>query len=165
MLTRAEKQEVLTDLRSNIEKSKAIVLTNLIGISSNDAVAIRKKVRDANGKIVVAKNTFFRKASEGTPCAALFADLKGEHAVAFAFSDVAEVAKIIAECGPEMEKVVLKGGFVEGRQVSAKEMQTLASLPARPQMLATLLATFNAPVSAFVRVLDAIREQKDKSAA
>lgn len=161
MLNRAEKEAIIQDIRNNIEKSQAIFLTNLIGISSNDAVSVRKAVRDNNGKLIVTRNTLFQKAAAGTPVEALVANLHGPHALAFAFDDAAAVAKSLKTAGSTLELVELKGGVLEGNLLSKAEVKQLADLPSRDQMLGTLLATFMAPASAFARVLHAINEKKE----
>jgi large subunit ribosomal protein L10 len=162
MLNRTEKEAIIQDLKVDIGNAKAIFLTNLIGITSNDAVKVRKAVRDAKGKMVVTRNTLFRKASTGTPAEQLLADLKGPHALAFAFDDAAAVAKCLKEAGADLELVELKGGVLDGKVLSKAQVKQLADLPSRDQMLGTLLATFMAPASAFARVLYAINEKKEK---
>ena len=162
MLERSDKEAIIQSLKADIEKSKAIFLTNLIGISSNDAVKVRKAVRDAQGKVVVTRNTLFKKAAVGTSAEALLSNLSGPHAVAFAFDDAAAVAKCLKEAGKDLELVSLKGGVLDGQQLNKAQVQQLADLPSRDQMLGTLLATFMAPASAFARVLFAIQEKKEK---
>lgn len=164
MLKRAQKEALVTTLKADIEKANAIFLTNLVGTGSNEANKIRKDVRDAGGKVTITRNTLFRIASEGTYAEELMAKLKGPHAVAFSFDDAAAVAKSIKDAGEENEVVDFKGGFLDGKELSAAQVLELASLPSKDQMLATLLATFNAPISAFVRVMDAIRKQKEEGA-
>lgn len=163
MMTRAEKDVVVSSIKEKIEKSQAIFLTNLVGIPSVDAVRIRKNVREANGHIVVTRNTLFARAAEGTPAEGLLKDLKGTTAVAFAFDDAAAVAKIVNDASGDFQDIVtLRGGMLGSQNLSKAEVIALAKLPSRDQMLGTLLATFNAPVSAFARVLFAIQEQKEK---
>lgn len=162
MLERSEKEAIIQGLKTDIANSKAIFLTNLIGISSNDAVRVRKAVRDAKGKIVVTRNTLFSKASAGTPAEGLLTNLSGPHAVAFAFDDAAAVAKCLKDAGKDLELVTLKGGVLDGQPLTKAQAQQLADLPSRDQMLGTLLATFLAPASAFARVLFAIQEKKEK---
>ncbi len=161
MLSRAEKGQIIEGLRGDIERAQAVVLTNLIGISANDSVKLRKEVRDVGGKISIARNSFFRKAAEGTYCEGLVKDLKGPHALAFAFKDAASVAKKIQNASKELEAVALLGGYLDRAPLSSAELNQLANLPSRDQMLATLLATMNAPISAFVRVLNSIGEKKE----
>ena len=162
MLTRVRKEELVNGLKERIDKSNAVFLTNLIGLSSNDAVALRKQLREVNGAISVSRNKLFKKASVGTPCEGMLSDLKGSHAIAFAFDDAAAVAKCLKEAGENFEDVVnLKAGILRGSELSKAELIQLANLPSRDQMLATLLATFNAPISALARVLYAIQENKE----
>ena len=162
MLTRSEKEAIIQDLKVDIGNAKAIFLTNLIGIKSNDAVGVRKAVRDSKGKMVVTRNSLFRKASVGTSAEKLLADLKGPHAIALAFDDAAAVAKCLKDAGATLELVDLKGGVLGGEMLTKAQVRQLADLPSRDQMLGTLLATFMAPASAFARVLYAIQEQKEQ---
>jgi len=165
MMTRAEKDAVVSSVKEKIEKSQAVFLTNLVGIPSVDSVRIRKSVREAKGHMVIARNTLFARAAQGTFAEGLLADLKGSSAVAFAYEDAAAVAKIINDASGEFTDIVtIKGGMLGTQKLSKAEVVALAKLPSRDQMLGTLLATFNAPVSAFARVLFAIQEQKQGGA-
>ncbi|MGB0452306.1 MAG: 50S ribosomal protein L10 [Bacteriovoracaceae bacterium] len=164
MLNREQKAKVIEGLKADIENARGIFLTNLIGVKSNDSVAIRKSVRDVDGKMVITRNTLFQKASEGTAAEGLLKGLKGPHAVAFAFEDAAGVAKCLKDAGEDFELVDLKGGILNGDELTKEQLVQLANLPSRDQMLGTLLATFNAPISALARVLFAIQEQKESGA-
>ncbi len=162
MMTRAEKDAVVSSVREKIEKSQGVFLTNLVGIPSVDSVRIRKNVREVNGHMVVTRNTLFARAAKGTFAESLLSELKGSSCVAFAYDDAAAVAKIVNDASTEFENIVIiRGGMLGTQKLSKAEVVALAKLPTRPQMLGTLLATFNAPVSAFARVLNAIREQKE----
>jgi large subunit ribosomal protein L10 len=161
MLKRAQKEAIIEGLRSDIDKAKAIFLTNLIGVKSNEAVEVRKKVRDVQGKMVITRNTLFIKAGAGTAAEALLKDLKGPHAIAFAYEDPAAVAKCIKNAAADHEVVEFKGGILDGQLLSVAQLKQLADLPSRDEMLGTLLATFNAPISALARVFNAIKEKKE----
>jgi large subunit ribosomal protein L10 len=164
-MLRTEKDEAIKKVKENLAKSQAIFLTNLVGIQANEAVKVRKGVRDANGYMIITRNSLFERAAKGTYAEKLLSNLKGPSAVAFAFEDAPAVAKVIFEANKENDKILLKGGVLDGKDLSAAEVAALAKLPSRDQMLGTLLATFNAPVSAFARVLFAIQEQKEKQTA
>jgi large subunit ribosomal protein L10 len=161
MLTRAQKDDVISGLKKDLGNAKGVFLTNLVGVSSNDAVKIRKDVREKEGKVIVTRNTLFRLAGKDTPYEGLLANLKGTNAIAIAFNESPAVAKVLFDAKEELEPVELHGGVLDGKELSPEEVTVLAKLPSRDQMLATLLATFNAPVSAFVRVMDQIRTQKE----
>jgi large subunit ribosomal protein L10 len=166
MMTRAEKDAVVSSIKEKIEKSQAVFLTNLVGIPSVDSVRIRKNVREAKGHMVVTRNTLFARAAKGTFAEGLLADLKGTSCVAFAYEDAAAVAKVVNDASGEFENIVtIRGGQLGTQKLSKADVVALAKLPSRDQMLGTLLATFNAPVSAFARVLFAIQEQKEKQNA
>ena len=160
-MTRADKDVVIKDLREKIESANALFLTNLIGIDANAAVDIRKKVRDSKGKIVVTRNTLFGKASEGTYAEELLKDLKGSNALAFAFEDAPGVAKAIYEASKDLEHVKLHDGYLNQKLLPSKEVEALAKLPSRDEMLGTLLATFNAPISAFARLMNSIKDEME----
>ncbi len=165
MLTRSDKEAIINEIREDLAKAQGVFLTNLIGIPANDAVNVRRNVRNASGKLVVTRNTLFLKAAKGGPYEALFTNLKGPHAAAFAFKDAAAVAKCLKNASEQLELVQLKGGVLEGKALSVNEVKALAALPSKDQMLGTLLATFIAPVSALARVLHAIKEKKEAGGA
>lgn len=93
MLNRADKEALVDGLKKDIESARAVFLTNLIGIPSNDSVQVRKEIREAQGKVVVTRNTLFSRAGVGTFAEKLLSELKGPHALAFAYEDAPAVAK------------------------------------------------------------------------
>lgn len=161
MLNRAQKESIVEGLKGDFDKAKAVFLTNIIGVSSNDSVEIRKNVREANGKMIIARNTLLSRAGVGTPAEGMLKDLKGPHAVAIAYEDAAAVAKCLKNASKDHEVVEFKAGILDGSELSLADLKQLADLPSRDEMLGTLLATFNAPISALARVLYAIQEEKE----
>jgi large subunit ribosomal protein L10 len=159
MMTRSEKDVVIADLKEKINSSKALFLTNMIGIEANDAVAIRKTVREAKGAIVVTKNSLFGKAAEGTHAEELLKDLKNTNAVAFAFDEAPAVAKAIFDASKELELLTLGKGFLGDKALDESQVAALAKLPSRDEMLGTVLATFMAPVSSLARLVSAIKDE------
>ena len=161
MFERKEKEGIVNDLKEKINGARAIFLTNLIGVSSNRANEIRKSVRDAKGTIVITRNTLFERAAAGTAAEKMLQGLKGSNALALAFEDAPGVAKVIYEASEENDVVTLEQGLLNGQPLGKSELASLAKLPSREVMLATVLATMQAPIGSFVRVLDAIREQRE----
>lgn len=159
MLNRADKEALVDGLKKDIEGARGLFLTNLIGIPSNDSVQVRKEIREAQGKIVVTRNTLFRRAAAGTYAEKLLEELKGPHALAFAFEDAPGVAKALKKAGEEFEVIEFKGGFLNGEELSIADIKALADLPSREEMLGTLLATMNAPVSAFARLMNQLKDK------
>jgi len=162
MMTRGEKEEIVKNLQASMKKANAVFVTNLIGVSSNDAVKIRKEIREAEGNVVITRNTLLERAAKGLACESIFKDLKGANAAAFAFGEAPKVAKALDNARKESEIVDIKAAVLDGKILSQADIKELVNLPSREEMLATLLATFNAPISAFVRVMDAIKCQKEE---
>lgn len=159
MVNRESKNAVIKDLKEKIEASRALFLTNVIGMEANDAVELRKKIRTANGGLVVTRNSLFGMAAKGTYAEELLTGLKGTNAVAFAFEDAPGVAKAIFETNKELEVVTLGKGYLGTDLLSESEVAALAKLPSRNEMLGTLLATFQAPVSAFARLMNSLKDE------
>lgn len=162
MITREKKDAIIGDLNEKISNAKAVFLTNLIGTESNSANEIRKEIRDAKGALVITRNSLIERAAKGTPAENMLNGLKGPNAVAFAFEDAPAVAKALYEAGKELEVVTLTKGILGGKELEKAELEALAKLPSKDVMLATVLATMNAPISSFVRVMDEIRRQKEE---
>ena len=161
MLNRSDKEKIINGINGDIQRSKAAFLTNVVGMTSNDAVALRKSVRDSQGRIFVARNTLFQLAGKGTYCEKMLTGLKGNNALVLAFEEAPAVAKAVYEVSKENEVVVLRAGMLGEQELLEKDVVALAKLPSKAEMLGTLLATFNAPISALARVLNAIREKKE----
>ena len=160
-MTRQQKEQIVQGLKANMEKASALFYTDMIGIKANDANALRRSLWNTKGQVVVAKNSLLQRAVKGSYAEKTWTNLKGSSAIVFAFEDAAAVAK----CFKDMENlpsVALRGGYLREKELDIKQIKTLANLPARPQMLATLLASFMAPASAFVRALEAIRTKKEQ---
>lgn len=159
MITRESKDAVIKDLKEKIENSKALFLTNVIGMEANQAVALRKSIREAKGSLVVTRNTLFGKAAQGTYAEELLSGLKGTNAVAFAFEDAPGVAKALLDTSKDVESVVLGKGYLGDELLDEGRVMALAKLPSRDEMLGTLLATFQAPVSSLARLINAIKDE------
>lgn len=159
MMTRAQKDVVIADLKEKINSSEALFLTNMIGISANDAVEVRKTVREAKGAIVVTRNSLFGKAAEGTHAEELLSGLKGTNAVAFAFEEAPVIAKAVYDASKNLEHLTLGKGFLGKELLDETQVAALAKLPSRDEMLGTVLATFLAPVSSLARLVSAIKDE------
>ena len=159
MITRESKTAVINDLKEKITNSRALFLTNVIGMEANEAVELRKTIRESKGALVVTRNSLFGKAAEGTYAEELLKGLKGTNAVAFAFEDAPGVAKALLETSKEVDAVVLGKGFLGEELLDENRVMALAKLPSRDEMLGTVLATFQAPVSSLARLINAIKDE------
>jgi len=167
MLNRSQKEEIVKEVNALLTSSKAVFITNVVGMPSVESVKLRADIRSLKGQVVVTKNTLFKLAAEKTAAEDLLKNLSGPHALVFAneSGDPAAIAKALNTAIDAHPCISFKGGILDGKIISGQEVKQLAGLPSRDQMLGTLLATFMAPVSAFARVLHAVKEQKEQQSA
>lgn len=160
MLTKKEKEILVKNLTKEINESKGIFLTNIVGLDSEETLKMRKQLTEVNASVVVSRNTLIERAAKGTSCESFLKDLKGANALAFSKDDSIAVARILSNFGKLFDFVTLEKGFVDGQVVESNKLKMIAQLPSRNELLGSLLATMMAPVSALARILHSISVQK-----
>ena len=173
---REEKKKIIEDLRKKFNESKLIVLTDFHGMDAWDMTVMRRMLKEKNGYYKVVKNTLMKVAIPGTPAEAIKDAFKGPTGIIFVHGDdIVEVAKVIKEIFKKYEKLKFKASLIEGKPATKEQLETLASLPSREELLGQLAFTFKYPINAFawrlqnifqklVTVLENIKEEKEKSA-
>ena len=170
-----EKKEVVAEVSARLAKAQAIVLAEYRGLPVEQITVLRSQARASGVYLRVLKNTLARRAVQGTPFEKLADQMVGPLAYGISEDPVA-AAKVLHAYAKGNEKLVIKGGAMPNQVLTAKEVGSLATMPGREQLLATLLGTMQAPVakfvqtlnevpSKFVRALAAVRDQKEKAAA
>ncbi len=171
--TLLRKQEIVNEIKEKIEKSKIVIVFDFTGIDANTVADFRKELKKINTDMQVVRNTLFKRACEGTELYDKMNLFEKPSALLFGYDDIVETAKKLNEFLKEYETAYIKGGLVEGRYATAEEIESVAKLPSREQLVAQLLAVMQAPITNFVRVLNgvpqkfvlvlnAIKEQKEK---
>jgi len=170
-----EKKEVVAEVAERLTKAQAVVLAEYRGLPVEQITVLRSQARASGVYLRVLKNTLARRAVQGTPFEKLADLMVGPLAYGISDDPVA-AAKVLHAYAKGNEKLVIKGGAMPGHVMTAKEVGTLASMPSREQLLASLMGTMNAPItkfvqtlnevpSKFVRALAAVRDAKEKQAA
>ena len=165
-----QKEQTVSELREAALGHGSALLADYRGLRVTQLNQVRRRVREAGGQLVVVKNRLFKLALADTPGLAMVELLSGPTAVAFT-NEPAGTAKALADAAREFEALQLKGGFVEGRVLDAAQVQQLATLPSREELIAQALAGLTAPLSGlagtlreiigkFVRTLQAVADQK-----
>ena len=173
--TLARKKAIVDELKEKILSSQAALLVDFCGLTAEEMVALRRKLKGAHSELKVVKNTLAFRASEGTSLSQASDFFKGPTALVFGYQDPVETAKVLVDFAKEAEALKLKCGVVEGKFFEPERVKELSKLPSREVMLATLLATLNSPISGLVNVLAAnirgllnvlrsIAEKKEKEA-
>ncbi len=165
----AEKTKKVAALKGRIEGSSALLLTEYRGLSVHDATELRRSLSDT-ARFAVVKNTLMQIASAEAGIDALEDLLEGPTAVAFVDGDVVTAAKRVVDAGKKYPALILKGGYLDGRVLSAAEAASLATLESREVMLSRIAGLFKADMSRaaaafqavqakFLRLLDAYKDK------
>ena len=150
-----EKQAVVSEVSAQVAAAQAIVLAEYRGLEVGHMTDLRRKARASGVYLRVLKNTLARRAVKDTPFEKLADQMAGPLIYGISDDPVA-TAKVMSEFAKGNDKFVIKGGAMPNAVISAKEVQALASMPSREELLAILLGTMQAPVAQFVRTLNEV---------
>jgi large subunit ribosomal protein L10 len=154
MLTRAQKQEQIEQLKSFLEPAQGLFAMSFAGLTVAEVTELRRKVKEANASYLVVKNTLARIAVADTSNQDLQKLLSGPVAVAFTSSDVVPLAKALADFAKAHDKLQFRGGLVEGQLLDAKQAQQVAALPSKQELVARLLFLLQSPMRRLVVALN-----------
>lgn len=150
-----QKQAVVAEVSAQLAKAQAVILAEYRSIPVRDMTELRKKARGSGVYLRVLKNTLARRAVADTPFKGLSEKMVGPLAYGIS-SDPVVVAKVLQGFAKDNEKFVIKAGAMPDVVMSAREVAELAKLPSRLELLATLVATLQAPIAKFVRTLNEV---------
>lgn len=139
-------------LKEKISKAKSVAIVDYSGTTVNDQVELRKGIREAEGEFLVAKNTLINIAL-GQP--ELKASLEGMNALVLSFADEVAALKPLFKFKEDKEKLTVKQGVLEGKVLSADEVENLSKLPGKSELIATLISRLQGPAYGMVNVLKA----------
>ena len=158
-----QKKQQVVSLKEKIEASITGVVVDYSGTSVADDTTLRKELREAGVEYFVAKNTIIGRAIEGTDLEEMKSVLEGTTAIALSKEDYTAAARILCKFAESHENFKVKAGFLDGKVVDVATIESLAKLPSKEVLLATVLGAFQAPIAAFARAVQAIVD-KDGSA-
>lgn len=158
------KQQQVAEIKANVEAACAGVLVDYSGISVADDTKLRKELREAGVNYTVVKNTLLRKAVEGTDLSELDPFLNGTTALAVSNDDHVAAARILCKYAEGNESFTIKTGFMDGKVIDLATINSIAKLPPRDILLATVCNAFNAPISALARALQAVVDKGGEAA-
>ncbi|MBU2508881.1 MAG: 50S ribosomal protein L10 [Patescibacteria group bacterium] len=161
--TREQKEEILTRLTDEFKQAKSVVFADYQGLSVSQADELRKKMRGSQVNYMVAKKSLIIKAANEAGFDLKSDDLPGMIGVAFGTEDEIAPASVLGKVA-KGTGIKLVGGVFEGALVGQDKVVALSKLPSKLELLGLVVGTIYAPVSAFVRTLNAIREKKEAQA-
>lgn len=145
MKPKGKKEEELNQLKKDLAEAKNMIVAQFQGITVEQDTDLRTKIRATNSKYRVVKNTLAKIATQGTPAEKLAAALKGPTSIAYNNSDPVALAKALTAYAKANPVFVFKTGMVEGRVVNLNDLNAIASLPSKEELIAKLLFLLNAP--------------------
>lgn len=154
-MNRTEKQQLCKELHEVFLHHPHALVVDFTGINVNDVSALRRKLRDANCHYQVVKNTFARIAAKDTPMAGLMNYFQGTTAIAYHPTDPILLAKIFTEFAKDNKNLSFKGILLDGQPLPGSELDAVATMPGKPELISKLLFLLNYPLTALVRVLNA----------
>jgi large subunit ribosomal protein L10 len=154
-VTRADKELELQQLERAFKGSDSAILVDYKGLNVPQVTELRRQLRTAKASYRVVKNTVARRALKGTSFESLDPYFEGTTAVAYTATDPVALAKTLTTFVKTAPKLKIKAAIVQGRTIKPAEVNELAALPGRPELLAKLLFVMQAPMVQIVRVLSA----------
>jgi large subunit ribosomal protein L10 len=156
MKKRSEKQQDLDNLKSDLAKVSTVILSTFQGITVEDDNKLRRAVEQAGGHYRVVKNTLAERAATGTPNEPLLKDLKGTNSIAYTATDPVSLAKALTKIAKDVPAYQFRAGIVEGRVLSIAQIQQLASLPSKEELISKIMFLLGAPAQRIASALAAV---------
>jgi len=144
MKKRSEKKEDVEKLKSDLAKVSTVILTTFQGITVAQDTRLRRAVHGAGGKYRVVKNTLAEQAGAGTTAEGMLKGLSGTNSISYS-TDPVSLAKVLTKVAKDVPAFRFKACVVEGRVLSIAEIQQLALLPSKEELIGKIMFLLQAP--------------------
>jgi large subunit ribosomal protein L10 len=153
-MRKEQKTALVAEITEGLGRASIALVSEYRGITAGEATEVRRKIRAVQGELRVAKNTLIRRAVKDTAYSMLDDQLGGPVGLILSFADPVELAKTVTGMRELGEKFKVRGGVLDGKPLTAEEIQALAALPPREVVLGQLLGLLMAPATQVVRLLN-----------
>jgi large subunit ribosomal protein L10 len=152
-----DKERVVAELTARLQATEALVVTDYRGLTMPQIDALRGRLLEHGASFTVVKNTLTRRAAKEAGVEALLAMLEGPSAIAFVESEgnMVDVAKALAESARLTRVLVIRGGLMQGRTISAGDVDELSKLPPFDVLRAQVLGAITAPLTNLLALIAA----------
>lgn len=156
-MLRADKERIVAELTERLRATDTVLVADYRGLTVKEIDALRSRLVEHGARFTVVKNSLTRRAAEAAGAEALLALLEGPTAIAFIETggDPVAVAKALAEVARTTRVLAVRGGVIEGRTITAEEVQELAKLPPADILRGQVLGAIAGPVYAIVGLVTA----------
>ena len=155
------KEQIVSDYAEKIAKAKSFVIVDYRGLTVAEDTQLRKELRENNVEYAVVKNRLTLRAMEKAGYTGLDQVLTGPTAVAISYDDAVAPAKVLVTNAKKNNKLEVKGGMVEGKILSVNEINGVASIPAKPVLIAQLLGMLQTPIRGLAVALSEIAKKQE----
>jgi large subunit ribosomal protein L10 len=153
---RAEKQYLVDEVNSHLEKSDYVYLANYERITVDEIAELRGQLAELEAEFHVVKNTIFNVAAQAKEMPDISEHLSGPTAIVIGGNNPSGVAKALGAFFKKKEKVELKVGILDNKVLDTAQIEALAKLPGLESLRAQLLGLLTQPGTGLVRVLNAV---------
>lgn len=169
------KVEAVANLTERLKLSKGLVVTVNSGLTVEEVTQLRSLLFKEKVELHVAKNSLAKIAMKQCDIQGVDDLMVGPTALALAMADGIAPARVLSKFAKDHEKIKVRGGWMDGKVLTEKDIKAMASLPSREQLLAKAFGSMKAPITGLVMVLsgtqrkllyalNAVKEQKAKTA-
>lgn len=155
------KEQQVAEYAEKFGKAKSVVLVDYRGLNVAEDTSMRSELRKANVEYKVVKNRLILRAFVNAGYQGFDSVLEGPTAIAVSYDDAVAPAKIIVDNVKKTNKITVKGGVVEGKIMDAQGITKVASVPAKPVLVAQLLGMLQTPVRGLAVALSEIAKKKE----
>ncbi len=154
-MNREEKAQMISEFAAGVGQATNAFLLEFKGITVPQVTELRRQVRQTNSSYIVMKNTLALIAVKDSPLTQLKEQFKGPTAVAYNTTDAVALAKTLTKFAKDVPAVTFKGVMLNGQIVPASQIQAIANLPSREELLSKLLFLLQHPIRSLAVVLNA----------
>jgi large subunit ribosomal protein L10 len=156
-MKKEHKEQIVEELTDRLKAADTVLVADYRGLTMPQIDTLRTRLLESGAKFTVVKNTLTRRAAEAAGADALLTLLEGPTAIAFleADGDMLAAAKALADMARESRVLAIRGGVMEGRVLSAEEVESLATLPPVEILRGQVLAAIVAPLTSLLGLVTA----------
>ncbi len=155
-VTKAKKVEQVEKLGKELKSASSMVVATYSKLTVAQDYQLRKTLRGSGAKYRVVKNTLAERAAKGTKVEEILKNLSGVTSIAYTAGDPVALAKALSKYAKDNPEFSFKAGVVEGRVISIREIEALATMPSKEEIYSKLLFLLNAPAQRLVTAMNAV---------
>mgnify|MGYP001079295421 CR=1 FL=1 len=155
-MKRTDKEQLVVELKEKIGGAQALYYTDFTGLNVKRMTELRRRLRKAGVEYVVIKNTLALIAVKDSPLTQIKDKFTGMTAVAYNTTDAVVLAKALTKFAKDVPALQFKGALLNGQIVPASQIQNIANLPSREELISKMLFLINAQAQRLVTVIQAV---------